>query len=174
MLWGKIRLNISGIEVQSKSTFLICCKFHWKWQSLVGKHLWFPSNVNPRHPITINRRSCSRTLQSDPACLHFLLKTTEGMNLKFILHVKDKPQQCQHVLTLWKKKRERKPVLIQKIFELAYSQQILLDTKCVTWWLWLRHYLLGVRKVWADGKGTSPSNMPLEQAYFSTELSAPS
>lgn len=107
LLWVKIRLNISDTEEQIKSTFLICCKLHWKWQSLVQKHLWFPSNVNPRHPITINRRFCSRTLQSDPTCLHFLLKTTKRINLKCILHVKDKPQQCQYVLALWKKNREK-------------------------------------------------------------------
>lgn len=78
---------------------------------------------------------------------------------------------CSHIV---EKKIERKPVLTKKVFELAYSQQILLDTKCVTWWLWLMHYLLDIRKVWADGKGSSPSNMPLEQADFSTEVTAPS
>lgn len=86
--WVKPRLIVSAAKVQFKSAFIISNIFHWKWQSLVRRWLWFTNNVNPWHPITVNKRSCSRTLQNDPTCLHFLLKTNDRMNLKFILQLR--------------------------------------------------------------------------------------
>lgn len=131
---------------------------------MVRKYLWFTSNVNPWNPITVNRRSCSRTSQNDPTCLHFFLKTTDRVSLKFILPAKDKSQQCQHVLTfklLWKKKKEEEEILIQKVFQLAYWVQIL-DTICkvavCTWWQLHTIFLISVRFVHM-GKGCSLSEL---------------
>lgn len=140
-IMGKIKLNISDTEVQIKSTFLICCEFHWKWQSLVGSSCDFPAVWIPGTPAQLTgdpaRGHCKGILlvyisyQKQPGEWIWNLSCTLRTSLDNVSMF----SHCENQ----KKKLERKP-------RWSFNREGILTCiftsnppwhPCVTWWQWL-------------------------------------